>query len=404
MATIKSTFKRFNGTDWDIHYFETSADLINETASFKVLTASERTLIQDYLNAFNDSDLLVKLDGQGLIPEALIPGGLDYLTVADPTFTGTMTGSTYQSAAGVNLTIQRKGTGGQNTTGAQIVLADTDILFNLAAGQGGQFSYSEDIGNVGYGILDFQGQNQVTGIVNPVDESDAVNKAYVDAVAGTGVTPVEPVEAATTANITLSGTQTIDGVALVADERVLVKNQTTPSENGIYLVKSGAWQKVEADSVKGVLVFIEQGTVNNDRQYYATSVTEWVLFSRVDVITPGNGLNKAGTTLFIPNSGVTNAMLAGDINPNKILDFVADKTAAQEQDWGNGSTGFDLQTHINQTVAFLNGLRGDTATSLTDTLPITLEGAAAKNRTFVVASNPATTGFVSGDIAFQTLT
>ena len=46
---------------------------------------------------------------------------------------------------------------------------------------------------------------------------------------------------ATTASITLSGTQTVDGVALVVGERVLVKNQSTASQNGIYVVQAGAW-------------------------------------------------------------------------------------------------------------------------------------------------------------------
>ncbi|KKM67506.1 hypothetical protein LCGC14_1470390, partial [marine sediment metagenome] len=56
-----------------------------------------------------------------------------------------------------------------------------------------------------------------------------------------GVSSKAPVRAATTANITLSAEQTIDGVAVVADDRVLVKDQTDGIENGIYDAKSGAW-------------------------------------------------------------------------------------------------------------------------------------------------------------------
>ena len=72
---------------------------------------------------------------------------------------------------------------------------------------------------------------------------------------------------ATTANITLSGIQTIDGVALVAADRVLVKNQTTASQNGIYSVASGAWARsTDADANKevsaGLAVYVEEGAVN----------------------------------------------------------------------------------------------------------------------------------------------
>lgn len=71
---------------------------------------------------------------------------------------------------------------------------------------------------------------------------------------------------ATTANITLSGTQTIDGVAVVAGNRVLVKNQTTASQNGIYVVAAGAWARA-SDAVApnvstGNITMIERGVTN----------------------------------------------------------------------------------------------------------------------------------------------
>ena len=74
-----------------------------------------------------------------------------------------------------------------------------------------------------------------------------------------------PVRAATTANITLSGLQTIDGVALAQDDRVLVKNQTTGANNGIYLADSGDWNRAPDcdgpyDIVKGSLVLITDGS------------------------------------------------------------------------------------------------------------------------------------------------
>lgn len=76
-----------------------------------------------------------------------------------------------------------------------------------------------------------------------------------------------PCRVATTANITLSGEQTIDGIAVVADDRVLVKDQTTGSQNGIYSVSTGTWQRTpdfdgNNDIVTGTLVFVVLGTTN----------------------------------------------------------------------------------------------------------------------------------------------
>jgi hypothetical protein len=75
-----------------------------------------------------------------------------------------------------------------------------------------------------------------------------------------------PCRVATTANIALSGTQTIDGVAVVVDDRVLVKDQTAPSENGIYVVDTGPWRRAKdfektRDVRKGTRVAITDGTV-----------------------------------------------------------------------------------------------------------------------------------------------
>lgn len=81
----------------------------------------------------------------------------------------------------------------------------------------------------------------------PVLPSEYVNKAYVDNLID-GIDYKDNVAAATTANITLSGIQTIDTVTGAADLRILVKDQTTQTENGIYLMKSGAWVRtIDAD-------------------------------------------------------------------------------------------------------------------------------------------------------------
>lgn len=83
---------------------------------------------------------------------------------------------------------------------------------------------------------------------------------------GAGLAFKAPVRVATTANVTLSGLQTIDtSVTLVDGDRVLVRSQTTGAENGIYIARSGAWERAPdwdgtGDVVTGTLVFVTSGT------------------------------------------------------------------------------------------------------------------------------------------------
>jgi hypothetical protein len=85
-----------------------------------------------------------------------------------------------------------------------------------------------------------------------------------------------PCRVATTANITLSGLQTIDGITVVADDRVLVKDQSTTTENGIYTASTGNWTRgVDVDGaydlVTGTLVNIVEGSVNGSKQFFCTA-------------------------------------------------------------------------------------------------------------------------------------
>ena len=114
---------------------------------------------------------------------------------------------------------------------------------------------------------------KITGLADPTLAQDAATKAYVDGVAQ-GLDIKASVRAATTANITLSGTQTIDGVAVIADERVLVKNQTTTTQNGIYIVAAGAWARSADTDTWNELIsaftFVEEGTTQADSSWVST--------------------------------------------------------------------------------------------------------------------------------------
>ena len=165
--------------------------------------------------------------------------------------------------------------------------------------------------------------NKITNLAEPVSDSDAATKLYVDnAVEGLDVKG--SVKVATTANITLSGTQTIDDISVVADDRVLVKDQSTASENGVYVVAAGAWSRADDadtfDKHVGAFFFVEEGTTSADNGFVGTADSggtldttdiTFVQFSGAGQITAGTGLTKSGNTINVvtANSGriVTNA-------------------------------------------------------------------------------------------------
>jgi hypothetical protein len=154
------------------------------------------------------------------------------------------------------------------------------------------------------------GGYRLTGLGDPQGAQDAVTKAYVDLTVQ-GLEPKQSVRAASTANIaTLSGPMTLDGVALVAGERVLVKDQTTAGQNGIYVVAAGAWARsADADTwgeLVSAYVFVESGTVNADMGYLSTvdpggalgtTAVTFVQFTGAGQILAGAGLTKSGNTL-----------------------------------------------------------------------------------------------------------
>jgi len=156
---------------------------------------------------------------------------------------------------------------------------------------------------------------KITGLADPTGDNDAANKGYVDGVAQ-GLDVKDSVVATTTANGTLSTAfangQSIDGVTLQTGDRILIKNQSTASQNGIYNVNasgapSRATDMATGANAAGAFVFVEQGTVNAENGFTCTSDTgsavvgtnnlTFAQFSGAGQITAGNGLQKSGNTL-----------------------------------------------------------------------------------------------------------
>ncbi len=158
----------------------------------------------------------------------------------------------------------------------------------------------------------------ITGLGTPSGPNDVASKSYVDAVAA-GFDPKGSVRVATTANITLSGTQTIDGVALSANDRVLVKNQSAGADNGYYLVAAGAWTRTtDADTsakvTSGAYTFVSEGTANGSNGFTLITADPITLGTTALVFTQttgagqiiaGTGLSKTGNTLAIDSTVAT---------------------------------------------------------------------------------------------------
>lgn len=133
----------------------------------------------------------------------------------------------------------------------------------------------------------------------------------------------QSVRAATTANITLAGTQTIDGVNLVSGDRILVKNQAAAAENGIYVVQGAGWTRAgdadsNADVTPGLVVVVEEGTLQGD--------TIWKLTTNAPIVLGTSLLTFADiTTGYAPLASPT---FTGDPKAPTPVQFDNDTTIA----------------------------------------------------------------------------
>src|SRR5574343_54801 len=149
----------------------------------------------------------------------------------------------------------------------------------------------------------------------PTAGNHAVTKDYADAVAS-GVDPKDSVRAATTANITLSGTQTIDGVSLAVGDRVLIKNQTLGTQNGLYVVAAGAWTRTSdfdgspaSEVTSGAYTFVTGGATNGQKGFILTTNDPITIGS-----TPLNWTQFNGVGTSVDLTGATGNLATSNLN------------------------------------------------------------------------------------------
>ena len=259
------------------------------------------------------------------------------------------------------------------------------------------------------------GLTSVTVTQDPTTALQLATKQYVDSVAQ-GLNTKAPVLCATTTNITLSGEQTIDGVTTSAS-RVLVKNQSTASQNGIYLSGSGAWTRTtDANTWNQLIsayVFVETGSTQADTGWVCTvdpggtlgvTAVTWVQFSGAGTYTAGTGLTLAGTVFSITNTAVTTGTygnasrtITQTVNQQGQLTNIFDQpisiTVSQLNNTGTG-VGTALTTNVGTIGSFVvnGGALGTpssgTVTNLTGTASININGT-------VGATTPTTGAFTT---------
>ena len=193
-----------------------------------------------------------------------------------------------------------------NINGNEIISTDTN----------GDISLSPN----GSGVVDVN-NSRISNVTDPTQAQDAATKAYVDAVKQ-ALDIKDSVRVATTANITISTDlnvgDTIDGVTLADGDRVLVKDQSSGSENGIYVAGSSPVRSADANTsaevTAGLFVFVEEGTVNADNGFVLTTNDDIVLdttaltfvqFSGAGQIVAGDALSKSGNTLNVNDDNIT---------------------------------------------------------------------------------------------------
>ena len=191
---------------------------------------------------------------------------------------------------------------------------------------GNELSSTNTNGNIsinpnGTGTVDVN-SSRIVNVTDPTQAQDAATKGYVDAVKQ-ALDIKDSVRAATTANINiataLNANDTLDGVTLANGDRVLVKNQTSQGENGIYVVSATPSRAVDANAATeltgGTFVFVEEGTVNGDNGFvfthdgtpanFGTTAMPVVQFSGAGQVIAGDALSKSGNTLNVNDDNIT---------------------------------------------------------------------------------------------------
>ena len=272
-----------------------SADTITDGTTNKAFTATEKTKLAGIATGAtansSDATLLARANHTG--------------TQSADTITDGTTNKAFTATEKTKLsTLQDRA----NHTGTQTASTISDFTSSVRSNTLNQMAAPTT-------ALDMNSQ-RLTNLGAAVSATDAVTLQQLQDVQN-GTDWKDSVRAATTANITLSGAQTIDGVSVVAGNRVLVKNQSTASQNGIYVAAAGAWSRA-TDATNGKLsslssTMVEEGTTQAGTQWRISTTgaitvgstdIAWTQFGASTTYSAGTGLSLGGTVFSIDTAVV----------------------------------------------------------------------------------------------------
>ena len=279
-------------------------------------TARSILNVEDNADVTDETNVVASLNGATLT--AITPQGGDKVLYQDITDASNIKTATAQQIANLYSTAAST-----TVSGIIEIAIDTEV----EAGSSSSLAVSpnslgtmNDLSNMAW-VVDEDTMSSDSAILVPTQQSV---KAYVDATAS-GLDVKESVDAATDSALTLASDfengDTVDGIVLVTGDRVLIKDQGTGSENGIYTVNASGppTRATDADAdaevTSGLFVFVEDGTANADSGWVLTTedpitvgstALAFSQFSGAGQITAGTGLTKTGNTInAIGGNGIT---------------------------------------------------------------------------------------------------
>lgn len=384
LATVNSNVGTFASVTVNAKGLVTAA-----TALSGDVTSSGATVTLATVNSNVGQFSAVTVNGKGLVTAA-----------TNLAATGDATGTA--SGAGIALTLATVNASPQTDTFRKITVNGKGLVTATSAVTTGDITTAlgyTPVNKAGDSMssganLTFVGGGTVTGLPTPTNGTDAANKNYVDSSIA-GLSWKQSVRVATTTNGTLASSfangQTIDGITLATGDRILIKNQTTQTENGIYIVAASGAPSRSSDAdtgaeLVGATVYVDQGTTQADTGWTQTTAAPitigssnivWAQFSGSGSYTAGTGLTLTGnqfslTSPVVATLGGTGqtTYAIGDIlyaSTTSALSRLADVATGNALISGGVNTApswgkIGLTTHVTGTLPVANG--GTNLTSL----------------------------------------